>query len=69
MHSQGAVDARAVNAQEHAVWDTGPTGIFGSTVEACLSRNNTYMSVTKLNTMVQREKALSNTPASNLDLT
>lgn len=39
MHSQGAVDARAVDAQEHTVWDTCPAGIFGSAVKAYLSKN------------------------------
>lgn len=38
MHSQRAVDARAVDAQEHAVGDAGPAGILGGTVEAHLSK-------------------------------
>lgn len=39
MHAQGAVDAWAVNAQEHTVRDTCPAGIFGSAVKAYLSKN------------------------------
>lgn len=38
MHSQRAVDARAVDAQEHAVGDAGPAGILGGTVKAHLSK-------------------------------
>ncbi len=36
MHSQGAVDARAVNAQEHAIRDTGPARVFGCAVKTYL---------------------------------
>lgn len=38
MHSQWAVDAWAVDAQEHAVGNAGPAGILGGTVEAHLSK-------------------------------
>ena len=42
MHSQGAVDAGAVDAQEHTVGDTGPAGVLSSAVETHLCENTTF---------------------------
>lgn len=36
MHTEIAVHGRAINADEHAIGDTGPGRILGSTVEAGL---------------------------------
>lgn len=36
MHPEIAVHSRAINADEHAIGDTGPGRIFGPTVEAGL---------------------------------
>lgn len=36
VHAQGAVDARAVDAQEHAVRDARPAGVFGGTIKTYL---------------------------------
>lgn len=46
MNSQGAVDARAVNAQEHTIRDACPAGVFGCAVKTCLYRNSIYVSQT-----------------------
>lgn len=36
VNSQRAVDSRAVDAQEHAVWNAGPARVFGSAVKTRL---------------------------------
>lgn len=46
VNSQRAVDARAVDAQEHTIWDTGPAGVFGGTVKTNLNTNSMHTSLT-----------------------
>lgn len=36
VHAQGAVDSRAVNAQEHTIRDTCPTWVFGGAIKTYL---------------------------------
>ena len=40
--AERAVDARAVDADEHAVRDRGPRGVLAPAVEAHLSRRNKF---------------------------
>lgn len=49
MHTQGAVDARAVDAQEHAIWDTRPAGVFSGTIKTYLHTNRASISCNNFN--------------------
>lgn len=42
VHSQRAMNARAVDAQKNSIWYTGPAGVLGSTVKARLAQKQTH---------------------------
>lgn len=43
------MDARAVDAQEHAIWDTRPAGVFSGTIKTYLHTNRASISCNNFN--------------------